>query len=39
MHYLASNQSLLDGFFTKKQQQPAAIMSLLKSNKRLRKPD
>jgi hypothetical protein len=37
--YLASNQSSLDGFFTKKQPHPAAIMNLMKSNKRLRKPD
>jgi hypothetical protein len=34
-----SNQSLINGFFTKKRPHPAAIVSLLKSNKRLRKPD
>jgi hypothetical protein len=39
MCYLASNQSLLDGFFTKKQPHPTAITNLMKSNKRLRKPD
>jgi hypothetical protein len=37
--YLASNQLLLDGFFTKKGPHPAAIMNSMKSNKRLRKPD
>jgi hypothetical protein len=37
--YLASNQLLLDGFSTKKQPHPTAIMNLMKSNKRLRKPD
>jgi hypothetical protein len=37
--YLASNQSSINGFFTKKRPHPAAIVSLLKSNKRLRKPD
>ncbi len=34
-----SNQSSINGFFTNKWQHPAAIVSLLKSNKRLRKPD
>jgi hypothetical protein len=34
-----SNQSLIDGFFTKKRPHPAAIVSLLRSNKRLRNPD
>jgi len=34
-----SNQSSINGFFTKKRPHPAAIVSLLKSNKRLRKPD
>jgi hypothetical protein len=38
-HYLASNQLLLDGFFTKKRPHPAAIMNSMKSKKRLRKPD
>ncbi len=37
--YLASNQSSINGFFTKKQPHPVAIVSLLKWNKRLRKPD
>ncbi len=34
-----SNQSSIHGFFTKKCPHPAAIMSLLKSNKCLQKPD
>jgi len=34
-----SNQSSINEFFTKKRPHPAAIESLLKSNKRLRKPD
>ena len=34
-----SNQSSINGFFTKKRPHPAAIVSLLKSNKRLLKPD
>ena len=34
-----SNQSSINGFFTKKRPHPAAIVSLLKSNKCLRKPD
>ncbi len=34
-----SNQSSINGFFTKKRPHPAAIVSLLKSTKRLRKPD
>jgi hypothetical protein len=34
-----SNQSSINGFFTKKRLHPAAIVSLLKSNKQLRKPD
>jgi hypothetical protein len=34
-----SNQSSINGFFTKKQPHPAAIVSLFKSNKHLRKPD
>ena len=34
-----SNQSSINGFFTKKRLHPAAMVSLLKSNKRLRKPD
>ena len=34
-----SNQSSIDGFVTKKRPHPAAIVSLLRSNKRLRKPD
>jgi hypothetical protein len=37
--YLASNQSSLGGFFTKKRPHPVAIMNSMKSNKRLRKPD
>jgi hypothetical protein len=37
--YLASNQLLLDGFFTKKQPHPEAIMNSMKPNKRLRMPD
>ena len=38
-HFQNSNQSSINGFFTKKRPHPAAIESLLKSNKRLRKPD
>ena len=38
-HFQNSNQSSINGFFTKKCPHPAAIVSLLKSNKRLRKPD
>jgi hypothetical protein len=38
MRYLTSNQPLLNGFFAK-QPHPASITNLLKSNKRLRKPD
>ena len=34
-----TNQSLINGFFTKKQPHPAAIVNLLMSNKCLRKPD
>jgi len=34
-----SNQSSINGLFTKKPPHPAAIVSLLKSNKRLQKPD
>jgi hypothetical protein len=34
-----SNQSSINGFFAKKRLHPAAIVSLFKSNKRLRKPD
>jgi hypothetical protein len=34
-----SNQSSINGFFTKKRPHPAAIVSLFKSNKRLWKPD
>jgi hypothetical protein len=34
-----SNQSSINGFFTKKRPHPAAIVSLLKSNKRLWTPD
>jgi hypothetical protein len=37
--YLASNQSSVNGFFTKKRPHPVSILSLLKSNKCLRKPD
>ncbi len=37
--FQTSNQSSINGFFTKKRPHPAAIESLLKSNKRLRKPD
>ncbi len=38
-HFQNSNQSSINGFFTKKRPHPGAIESLLKSNKRLRKPD
>ena len=38
-HFQDSNQSSINGFFTKKRPHPAAIVSLLRSNKRLWKPD